>query len=70
MAARIRLLPGLGAADFLALTADADVMLDPFFSSPPPGGGATFSASTVTVFGVVGLPDSRIGLSLSSNAWT
>lgn len=33
LAGRIRLLPGLGAADFIALTADADVMLDPFHYS-------------------------------------
>lgn len=33
VAGRIRLLPGLGAADFIALTADADVMLDPFHYS-------------------------------------
>ncbi|CAO3459724.1 O-linked N-acetylglucosamine transferase, SPINDLY family protein [Azospirillum largimobile] len=30
---RIHLLPGLGAEDFIALTADADVMLDPFHYS-------------------------------------
>lgn len=33
VADRIRLLPGLGAADFIAITADADVMLDPFHYS-------------------------------------
>ena len=33
VAGRIRLLPGLAAADFIALTADADVMLDPFHYS-------------------------------------
>ncbi|MBK1840719.1 hypothetical protein JHL17_25265 [Azospirillum sp. YIM B02556] len=33
VAGRILLLPGLGATDFIALTADADVMLDPFHYS-------------------------------------
>ncbi len=33
VAGRIRLLPGLTAVDFIALTADADVMLDPFHYS-------------------------------------
>lgn len=33
VAGRIRLLPGMGAADFIALTAAADVMLDPFHYS-------------------------------------
>lgn len=33
VAGRIRLLPGVGAADFIALAADADVMLDPFHYS-------------------------------------
>lgn len=33
VAGRIRLLPGLAAANFIALTADADVMLDPFHYS-------------------------------------
>nr|WP_244592192.1 hypothetical protein [Azospirillum palustre] len=33
VAGRIHLLPGLGTADFIALTADADVMLDPFHYS-------------------------------------
>ncbi|WP_247882386.1 glycosyltransferase family 41 protein [Azospirillum sp. TSA2s] len=41
VAGRIRLLPGLGAMDFLALTADADVMLDPFHYS---GGKTTLEA--------------------------
>lgn len=41
VAARIRLLPGVGATDFLALTADADVMLDPFHYS---GGKTTLEA--------------------------
>jgi len=41
VAERIRMLPGLGAMDFIALTADADVMLDPFHYS---GGKTTLEA--------------------------
>ncbi|CAO3441220.1 O-linked N-acetylglucosamine transferase, SPINDLY family protein [Azospirillum endophyticum] len=41
VAERIRMLPGLKAMDFIALTADADVMLDPFHYS---GGKTTLEA--------------------------
>ncbi|WP_158306039.1 tetratricopeptide repeat protein [Azospirillum sp. B510] len=41
VAGRIRMLPGLKAMDFIALTADADVMLDPFHYS---GGKTTLEA--------------------------